>query len=277
MIRSFSYKSLLLLLTLCAVFSLTSLVNAQSGTAELGVFESYKVAPGSVIQVPISIRNVKDLYAIDFSLKFDPALLQVVDADPNTDGIQSSLGDFLDPGLLLYNLADNTAGTIHFVMSQYNPSEAKSGKGNILIVSFKGMAEGESPLEITSVTLSTREGIEIPCNGYNSNLVINAAAPTQAATIAVVQPTGLIVVHTFTPTPTATITPIPSATPTPGKTSVETKQPAGPTSTIDETEKPGYFLVENWWILLVLLVIVIATVLYLFVIKKNLNKKKGEK
>jgi hypothetical protein len=274
--HSFSYKSLILLLTFCAALGLTSFVSAQSGTAELGVFESYKVAPGSVIQIPVAIRNVKDLYAVDFTLKYDPALLQVVDADLNIDGIQSSLGDFLDPGLLLYNLADNTAGTIRFVMSQYNPSEAKSGKGNILIISFKGLAEGESPLEISSVTLSTREGVSIPCNGYNSTLSINATAPTQASTMVVVQPTGLIVVHTLTPTLTATITPLPSATPTPGITIVDNEPTKEITRLDEDHDNSGYFLVENWWILLILLVIVISIILYLFVIRKYLNKKKGE-
>lgn len=274
--HSFWSKTLILVCTLCVVLAMTSSANAQSGTPELGVFEQYKVAPGATVQVPVSIRNVKDLYAVDFTLKFDPALLQVVDADPNTSGIQSSLGEFLDPGLLLFNLADNTQGTIHFVMSQYNPSEAKSGKGSLLLVNFQGVAEGVSPLEVISVTLSTREGVEIPSKGFNASLSISAGAPTQAATIPAAQATGLIPVYTFTPSPIPTMTPVPSQTPTPKKETPVVSTAAVSTGSGEQSQQKGYFLVDNWWILLVLLVIVIGVVYYLFGVRKKSKKEKGE-
>ncbi len=235
---------------------------AQSSPAEVGVFDSYEVAPGATVQVPVSIRGVDGLYGVDFTLTFDPDRVQVEDADAAMEGVQAALGNFLDPGLLLFNIADNQAGTLHFTMAQYNPSEAKSGSGILLVITFTGIAPGESPLTMSAVSLSNREGEEIPSRGVNSSLVINEGAPTQAATFPVVlQPTGLVVLKTFTPTPT--YTPVPTATPQPTSTSAlsatdtsgEALTQQGETSSSNATSTP--FLVRNWWLVLLLLLVVI--------------------
>jgi hypothetical protein len=271
---SLKQKRVVSFLVIVLFFSLTSFVHAQGGTAELGVFDAYQVAPGGVVQVPVSIRNVQGLYGLDFTLEFDPALVQVVDNDPSTPGIQAALGNFLDRGLLLFNSADNEKGNFHFAMAQYNPSEAKSGEGIVLMISFRGMAAGESPITVTKVQLASRDGIEIPSKGVDSTLTIRMNAPTQAATFPVVESTGLLRLGTFTPTPTATPrlieTIILQITP------LEETQEAGGTSPTealsgfeDGTKTSGSFLAENWWIVLIFLVVIIVVGVYLFMSKKK--------
>lgn len=264
--------AVLMVFALTLILTSTGFVYAQDSTPEVGVFESIEVAPGETVQVPISIRNVKDLYGVDITLKFDPALVQVEDADPSASGIQAALGEFLDPGLLLFNTADNDAGTYHFVMAQYNPSEPKSGEGILLVITFKGINEGVTDLTVSALTLASSEGVEIPSSGMNSSLTVRAGAPVQAATIPVVQSTALVVLKTFTPVPTDT--PVPTVAPT------SVIEPTGELLETGNTVKtpqagskgedvPGFWLVNNWWIVLILLFVVIAAGLYLFVFKNK--------
>ena len=251
---------------------------AQNGAAEVGVFEPFQVSPGSTVQVPVSIKGVEGLYGVDFTLKFDPEIIQIQDIDPTMDGIQSSLGDFLDPGLLLFNTADNEAGLLRFTMAQYNPSEPKSGSGNLLVITFKGVATGESPLEIIEVSLSTREGEEIASKSVSGSVLVKNDAPTQAVTYAVVsQPTSLVMLNTFTPT--ATYTAVPTATPRPIMTSsLSAEQPETggvliEQNTVNENGTGVPFLVENWWLLPVLLLVVV--VIGIFGYRKITRDNKG--
>ena len=68
-----------LLLVLGLMLTIVHPVLAQDTPAEVGVFDPIEVAPGEVVQVPISIRNVLDLYGVDLTIEFDPALVQVED------------------------------------------------------------------------------------------------------------------------------------------------------------------------------------------------------
>ena len=56
-----------------------------------------EVIVGATTTVDILIENVTDLYSADVYLTFESDLLEVVDADPDTDGVQIEPGTFLDP------------------------------------------------------------------------------------------------------------------------------------------------------------------------------------
>ena len=272
------YYRLFFAVILMAILASPSLmtVQAQSTPAEVGVIESFEVAPGSTIQVPVYIRGVQELYGVDLTLEFDPDVVQVIDQDPAMEGIQVSLGKFLDPGLLLFNIADNEEGTIRFTMSQYNPSEPKSGEGILLLISFEGLTESKTNLEVTSVSLATREGAEIASRGLENSLAVVSGAPGQQVTFAVAEATGMILIQTATPTPlptataTATAKPLPTATP----------QPAAPvsgsgteTAVSGSARNPGSFMVNNWWIIPVLLVAVIGIGAKMFIQNKSKRKE----
>jgi len=251
---------------------------AQAG-AEVGVFETYVVSPNGRIEVPIRIRNVQDLYAIDLEMQFDPSILSVEDADPAASGVQPALGEFLDAGLLLYNYVDLEEGIVRFAMSQVNPSEPKSGDGIILVVYFQGKAAGETELRITNSTLSDREGVEIASSGVNSIVSVETDAPiVEATSIPVQNPTGMIIVPTMGPTPTPTVTPNVTATPMPTATPrsvVEEQAASNTTGLMDATEtiapedKEEPFFQQYWWVLLVVILLAVAVAVYLLVIRKK--------
>ncbi len=257
--------------------------HAQTGgAAEAGVFSALEVAPGAVIEVPVEIRNASAVYAIDIEIQFDPAVLGAQDADPASPGVQIGLGEFLDPGLLLFNQVDLEKGVVRFAMSQVNPSEPKSGGGVLFVIYFKGLKEGLSPLRVTNLQVASREGTEIPSSPVDSSLTVKAGAPQTAATPVPVQDPGkAILLPTPGPSPTPSLAPTEIPSQTPAAISAQANPTEGPaeSSILPEMqtqnqnpEKP--FLVQNWWIMLP--VLAAAAVLGMFVLK-NKDQSNAEK
>ena len=251
-------------------------------SAQVGVFQAYEIQPGARVEIPIEIRNVQDLYAVDLEIHFDPRILTFEDADPQMDGIQPALGTFLDAGMVLYNTVDPEAGIIRFVMTQVNPSEPKSGSGVLIVLYAVGAAEGESILEVVRADLSTREGIAIPSELVENSVKVAAnAAEVQATPIPVQNPTSIIVISTLAPTATPTVTPVPTSTkPAPTQTAVITaivEAIASPTVAPTMAEQAsGFSLAQNWWILLIVAAAIIGVVIYLNTGKKEPPEDKQE-
>ena len=249
-----------------------SLVRAQTaGNNTVGVFKIYEVAPGATLTLPVEVKNAQQLYGIDLQVKFDPALLQVVDADANIPGVQVALGTFLDAGLLLFNDVDNSTGTISFAMAQVNPSEAKNGNGVLLVLTFKGLKEGVSDLKVTKLDMSTREGLAIGGTTSDSQVTVKMGAAAQGAvSIPTQAASGAITVPTMAPTAVPTATPLPTATALPTMTAVsmatvELAKPLAATQAavqMEETaEKPGLSIMLIVAIVLGVLLVAAAVLL----------------
>lgn len=219
------------LLTGMFIFLITSAGSAQ-GIARAGLLKAMEIRPNTRVEIPIGIENVVDLYGIDIELEFDPTFWEFEDADPRREGIQPAIGTFLDPGMTLFNIIDMDEGRIHLVMSQVNPSEGKSGKGNILVLYATAQKTGTTQFEVKKVELSTRDGIGIEVEGVDGVVTIASEAPAVTATsIPVVDPTQIIIIPTYVP-PTATPVPTLTATgqastPRPTATALATTAAAG--------------------------------------------------
>ena len=166
----------------------------------------------SNLNVDLYIENVTDLYGAEMRLTFNPAAMQVVDADPGTSGVQIlPLSGFLSQDFVVKKVADNNAGTIWYAATQLNPSPPVSGTGAVVRVIFQPVITGTFTLTFTYQKLATINGEQIPATTQNCTLIFesNPATPTQPpATQTPVPPTA-------TPTqPPATQTPEPTATPT---------------------------------------------------------------
>lgn len=271
-------KKTLLIIILLICFSLPLRGTLAQSGAEVGVFKDYNIAPGSRIEIPIEIRGVQDLYAIDLELQFDPTVLEAEDADPQMEGIQPALGTFLDAGLLLFNTIDPETGLVRFVMSQVNPSEPKSGDGILLVLYLTAKTVGESDLTVKSVTLSDRAGMEISASAVDAVVTVAEGAPVIVSTsIPVQDPTGMIFVPTLVPTAIPTQTPIPTqmpaptatAMPEPTNTQEAAMAEAQPTEVNvqnadgENEDKDGFSLRQNWWIILLVALLVGAGLVYL--------------
>lgn len=279
--KSYWTRYFVLAIGLLIAMILPMAVRAQESPAQVGIFDSVQVAPGEVVQVPIYIKDVQDLYGFDVIINFEPKVVQVEDADTAVPNIQVSLGDFLDAGLLLFNIADNEKGSIRFTMSQYNPSEPKSGDGILFVVRFKGVAEGESQLKTSFVQLATRDGIEITAKGVDSQITVISGVPVQEATLPPVSSTGIIIVATETPTPTATSMPTntatkPVQTATPVASSTSLDEIIGNIDVNNETKKDSSLWIRNnWWLLLIIAGVILIPGGYVL-IKKKLRKEEND-
>ena len=270
---------LLCLITIPGVF-----VSAQTNpAARVGFFQAYDIPTDTIVEIPVEIKDVNALYAIDFQMTFDPSILKVEDADLDSPGIQIAQATFLEAGMVLFNDADNSKGTIRFVTSQINPSEAKSGDGILFVIYFTGVKEGISALTITNLQLADREGNEIPSVKAEETITVANDAPLiNATTIPVLNPTQMIILQ-VTPqiAPTQTITPNvePSQIPTeqipPTKSVSEVTQS---TQKIIEEQAANeedfeLSLLDYWWIILILGVIIAGIGIYLFVTRKKTHEE----
>ncbi len=116
------------------------------------------------ITVDITVSRVRDLYAAELRLSFDPARLQVVDAS-EAPGVQIEPGapwnadgtSFIKP-----NQVDNDAGTILFAASRMNPAPALNGDAVLARVTFRTLdGPAEDAYALSSVLLLDRWAREI--------------------------------------------------------------------------------------------------------------------
>lgn len=273
--RKFRFNFLLVLSIVTALsgFLVTTAGAQSTDSAKAGVFYSNAVAPGQIIEMPVEVRNVTDLYAIDIELHFDPALLQVEDADPDTAGVQVALGTFLDAGLILYNTVDNAAGKIHVVMTQANPSEGKTGDGVVLVLYLRGVGVGTSDLTVTFLECASRSGEAIAIGPQNASVqVIEGAAPQESTAIPVQDPGDAVLIPTQQPAPTPTGT-LTSEAKAETASNESASQDAGATATAttadqvtseaeNAQEKVGLNLLNYWWALLLVIAGAVVLVVY---------------
>ncbi|MCJ7696372.1 MAG: cohesin domain-containing protein [Anaerolineaceae bacterium] len=269
---------------LCLVTVPWLMVNAQtSQTAKVGFFKSYNIPTDTKVEIPVEIKDVNALYAIDFQMTFDPSILQVEDADSDSPGTQIAQATFLEAGMVLFNDADNALGKIRFITSQLNPSEPKSGAGVLFVIYFTGIKEGTSALTITNLQLADRQGNEIPSMKAEDSISVAKDAPLiNATTIPVLNPTQMIILQV-----TPQIAPTPTSTPIIEATEIPTEQ-IPPTNSVSEDSQPTqksieeptvngenskFFLLDYWWIILILGVIVIGIAIYLLKTRNKVHKQ----
>ncbi len=171
--------------------------------------EQSELALAETIDIAVEVQQVSDLYGVDLLIEFDAQAMQVVDMDPELDGVQVQLGTFLDPGFVIVNIADNGLGRLRFAMTQLNPSQPKSGSGTLMVMRFEGKAiKADTPLILLSGKLASPNGTYIEVGSMEDGL-ISVVAEIQGPTNTPIpaQPAG-------TPLPTATQTSPPPGVPT---------------------------------------------------------------
>ena len=140
---------------------------SQSETAHNASDPAPTTAAGSTLRlvpnqdqntVEVWVDDVTSLYALDIELQFDPARLQVVDADPNQEGVQIKAGQAPAPDFVAENLADNQAGTIHYVVTQLAPRDGFSGSGLLMTVDWQGQFAEAEAISLGSATLVSQDG-----------------------------------------------------------------------------------------------------------------------
>ncbi len=180
--------------------SLSMFALAQATTTSL-LPALQTVGVGEQVTVTLHVDNVTNLNGYQANLQFNPALLQVVDADAVTPGVQVQvLSTFLQPDMLMTNVVNNGAGTIMCTVMQMSPTPPASGSGDLLTITFQGIAEGVSDIAFTDLNLFDDLGAAIATTLAPAQIEVGTVTPTPTVTVT-------------EPTPTVTPTPIPTSTP----------------------------------------------------------------
>jgi len=91
---------------------------------------------GQAVELDVQLIDVTDLYSYQFSLAFDPNVLQASSV---------TLGDFLGGTYNSEGIIDNAAGTVSFVFSTLLGSiPGVSGTGSLATISFQAIGSGNS-------------------------------------------------------------------------------------------------------------------------------------
>jgi hypothetical protein len=131
---------------------------AQSQTMVRLVPQTLKIRVGEVATLDLTVEQVSELFGAQVHLTFDPAVLEVVDADASEEGIQVEPGTLPTPDFVVQNIADNQAGTVDYALTQLKPSEPRSGDGLLARVTFRGKKAASTQVLLEQFMLADVEG-----------------------------------------------------------------------------------------------------------------------
>lgn len=145
---------------------------------------SLTLRPGEIAPVTVLVTNATDVYGLEFHLRFDPAIVEVVDAESGLPASTVAAGDWLRHGFAALNRVNNAVGTIDYAVTLLNPSPAVSGGGPVAVIAFKGKAVGASALTVQQAILASRQGKEITSQWQSGTLTVSSTAAASAPTAA---------------------------------------------------------------------------------------------
>jgi chitodextrinase len=116
------------------------------------------------------------IYGVDVnSVRFNPSVLQVVDSDTNTAGIQIAPGALMSQ--VFVNTADNTSGTIQFSQVA-TPGTTYLGSGTLASITFRAVGSGSSNV---SIDFSPGSGTDSNIAGANGDILTSVSGATYSA------------------------------------------------------------------------------------------------
>ncbi|MBM4429801.1 MAG: hypothetical protein FJ026_05550 [Chloroflexi bacterium] len=166
------------------------------------------VQSGTVFTISVQIDKAVDLGAFEFTLAFNPAVLQV-----ERVVLDSFLGSTGRSAVPLGPTINNQAGSVAFGAFSFGTSAGPDGNGTLALIGWRAAGPGGSALNFSGVQLTDSQGRpQVPVNTENGSVTVNGAGPTSSPT-ATGQPTASATT-TRTATPSQTLPPTPSPSPT---------------------------------------------------------------
>ncbi|KQW48235.1 MULTISPECIES: cohesin domain-containing protein [unclassified Roseateles] len=155
----------------CAWGIVLALLAAPVSATTLSFTASPAPVPvGDAFTLDVRVADAPDLYAFQFDIAFDPALMQ---AGAVLEGSYLSAGGgatFFIPGDI-----DNSAGTVSFTANTLvGPGPGISGGGLLVQLSFQALAPGQAGLAFSNVVLLDSAFAEIASTPINGAITITA-------------------------------------------------------------------------------------------------------
>jgi LysM repeat protein len=136
------------------------------GTVSLGV--------GETATVEVWADGVGGVNTLSVAVTFDPALVQIVDADPATEGTQAAPGDLM--GEVLENRVEGDRLTYRAAVQ---PGAAAKDTGILVSLTLQGVAPGTAVLEVSDVAAQDAAGNPLTVDILSNGLVTVGGAASQ--------------------------------------------------------------------------------------------------
>lgn len=187
---------LFVLLSIILLIAFSSLVFSYGSIIQ--VSSQYQtVNKDSRFNVTIQVSNIIDLYGYQFTLRFDPNILEAI-------GISSTEFLVIDNAsrIVVVNRINNTAGNLEYAETRIAVPRGVNGSGALAIIDFNSIANGISVLGLENVLLANSSANEIKVGVVNGSVNVGWVTTTTSSTTTT----------TFTPTTTlqTTTTTLPS-------------------------------------------------------------------
>ncbi len=121
----------------------------------------------------VNVENVEALSALQLEVSYDPAVVQVIDADPARDGVQVQVGDAFAGGFIAQNSVDPAAGRIVFAATLFG-GERIDGDANIIGFDWQPQAVGVATINLENVILVDNLGQVIDFTPQNGTIEVIA-------------------------------------------------------------------------------------------------------
>lgn len=128
-------------------------------------------------QIDVRAFNMPTVRGFDLTLRFDPNVVQVVDADTNQDGVQVRLGTQFrqQSNFVADNTVDNTAGIIRFATVLLS-SGSVSGDFDLIEINFRPVAQGSFDLVLETVDIVGANAQAIEANLQTGRVEVVASS-----------------------------------------------------------------------------------------------------
>ncbi len=158
------------------------------------------LAVGERATIDLWLDSIRRLNRIRFELSFDPARLQIEDADAAAEGVQIAAGSMLQPAAGGENRVSAAEGLIVYEVA-LEPGRAVDGSGIVASIAMRGLSEGQTQLGLNAVAFDPEGNpleLQVLATG---TVIVSAMAAAQPPPPPVIQPTPPPVVQPTAPPP----------------------------------------------------------------------------
>jgi hypothetical protein len=171
--KKVSILGMIVLTLFIASFASQAFADATVGSVNV-VPSAATVGLGQTVTVNVTVTNVTapGLYSYQLTLTYNNTLLNATDATIPSDHMlkpaTAGMIFILDPGTI-----DQTAGTVKFALTLLAPESGKTGNGTLVTVTFAGLLEGNSTIDLPQADLILVDADTNPIDGPPTGYAIN--------------------------------------------------------------------------------------------------------
>jgi hypothetical protein len=120
----------------------------------------------------INVQAVENLSAAQLEVTYDPAVVQVIDADEAREGVQVRIGDAFADGFTAVNAVDTVQGRITFAATLFG-GEQINGAANLISIDWQPQEVGSTAVNLEDVLLVDAQGQLIDFTPQNGTVEVS--------------------------------------------------------------------------------------------------------